>query len=268
MNIYKTTLLALMYISCISYPLYPQEKIKDFYLSNLNEQGSCDWEVKGDEALISNEHVDIKEMDAKYYTEKDTIKVTSKKAKLNKENMDVHLQDDVQIENAEGMTLITDSLDWKQKNNSIATEDPVEINNDSMYIKAKGMQADTALKNVDFKEDIEVRVPDKENKDFTTITCKGPLEIEYSTGTAVFYKDVIVENEQATLFSDKTTMFFDTQLKKIIKIVSEGNVKIVKDENVTFSEKATYWNEQERIVLEGRPRLIYFSKKGEKAGRP
>ncbi len=60
------------------------------------------------------------------------------------------------------------------------------------------------------------------------------------------------------MFSDKATLFFDPEDKTIIKIVSEGNVKIVRDGNTTFSQKATYFSKEQKIVLEGRPRLIYY----------
>jgi len=45
---------------------------------------------------------------------------------------------------------------------------------------------------------------------------------------------------------------------EIAKIVSEGNVKIVRPDNVTFAQRATYYGADARVVLEGRPRLIYF----------
>jgi len=36
-----------------------QQKINDFYLSNMKEDGSKDWEVKGKEATIKDKYVDI-----------------------------------------------------------------------------------------------------------------------------------------------------------------------------------------------------------------
>ena len=100
---------------------------------------------------------------------------------------------------------------------------------------------------------------DKNTKDVTTIICTGPLEIEYSSGTAVFNNDVVVTHTQGKIFSDKTTLYFNSQEKQIEKIVCEGNVKIVRDDNVTFAKRATYFGAEQRLVLEGRPRLIYFT---------
>ena len=107
-------------------------------------------------------------------------------------------------------------------------------------------------------------LPDEKSDKVTTITCSGPLEIEYQLGTAVFNKEVVVTHPEGKLFSDKATLFFDTVAKKINKIVSEGNVKIVREDNVTFAQKATYFGAEQRIVLEGRPRLIYFPEEKKK----
>jgi LPS export ABC transporter protein LptC len=240
-----------------------QQRIKDFYLTNYKEDGIQDWEVKGKEAFIYDEYVDIAKMDAKYYGEEDTVTVKSEKAKLNKKNMDVYLQEDVQVENKEGMKLVTDSLDWKREQNQIKTDDWVTVNKESMQIVAKGLDADTALKTVDFEENVEVTLPDDNNKDFTLITCDGPLEIEHALGTATFNNNVMVENKDGKLFSDIATAFFDADAKKIIKIISTGNVKIIKDDNVTLAQKATYYGEGQRMVLEGSPRVIYFPTKEE-----
>lgn len=238
--------------------VYSQQEIKDFYLSNIKEDGSRDWEVQGKQAHVFDKQVNINDMKANYYTEGDTIVITSDKAQLDKTNMDVRLEQNVNITNKKGAKLVTDSLNWKRSQNRIDTDDWVVSTRDDMEIKAKGLTADTAFKKADFEQDVQVTFPDEKSDKVTTITCSGPLEIEYQLGTAVFNKDVVVTHPEGKLFSDKATLFFDTAAKKISKIVSEGNVKIVRQDNVTFAQKATYFSNEQRVVLEGRPRLIYF----------
>jgi LPS export ABC transporter protein LptC len=245
---------------------YTQQRIKDFYLSNYKEDGTRDWEIKGEEAIIYDKYVDILKMKAKYYLENDTISIKSQKAKLDKEDFTVYLEDKVHIENKEGIKLLTDFLKWERKKNRIETPQWVKANRNNMEIEAKGLSADTQFKKVDFKEDVKVKFPDKEGKDFTTITCSGPLEIEYNEGKAVFNKNVIVEYKEGKLFADKATVFFDTKNRKIIKIVSEGKVKIIRDDNIIFAQKATYISDEARVILEGNPRVIYFSKENETTG--
>ncbi len=239
-------------------PAYCQQKIKDFYLSNFKEDGTRDWEVRGEEAVIHEEHVDIDDMKANYYSQDDTIVITSDKAKLNKENMDVALQDNVKVQNKEGVTLSTDSLNWKRDQNKINTDDWVQTSKDAMQVKAKGLSADTEFRKVDFEQKVEATLPDQETGELTTITCSGPLEIEYNEGQAVFNDDVVITHPQGKMFSDKAIVYFDIEAKKIKKIICEGNVKIERGSNVTLAKKATFYADEEKVVLEGRPHLTYY----------
>lgn len=234
------------------------QKLNDFYLSNYKEDGVQEWEIKGKEADIYDKHVDIDKMEAKYYAHNDTISIQSENAKLNKENMDVYLKENVHMENKEGMKLDTDSLNWKREANKLETDDWVKAEGKFMNIKAKGLSADTELKTADFEENVQVKLADKNSKDVTTINCNGPLEIDYSKGEAVFNNKVVAENKEGKMFADKSTVYFDVKGKKIIKMISEGNVRIIRDENVTFAEKATYMGDINKLVLEGNPRIIYF----------
>ncbi len=183
-----------------------EQKIKDFYLSNVKEDGSKDWELKGTEAVLRDNYVDINNMEGKYYSEKDTITVKSEKAKIDKQTM-----------------------------------------------------------NADLKDNVELKIPNKDGT-FVTVNCTGPLEMRYNDGLAIFNNNVVVDNAQGKLFSDKATVYFDTKDKTKMKIVAEGHVKIVKDDNIAFADRATYMGETKNVVLEGNPRLIYFSKKNETPG--
>jgi lipopolysaccharide export system protein LptA len=184
-----------------------EQKIKDFYLSNVKEDGSKDWELKGSEAVLRDKYVDINDMEAKYYSDKDTITVKSEKAKVDKQTMNADLQDNV-----------------------------------------------------------ELKIPNKDGT-FVTVNCTGPLEMRYNDGIAIFNNNVVVDNDpQGKLFSDKATVYFDTKDKTKMKIVAEGHVKIVKDNNIAFADKATYTGDNKNVVLEGNPRLVYFTKKNEAAG--
>ncbi len=246
--------------------VYAEQRITDFYLSNVKEDGTRDWEVKGEEAIIHDDYVDIEDMEANYYPEGDTILITSNKARINKNNMDVELKEDVHVENEDGATLVTDSLNWQREKNYIETKDWVKTTKDTMQITATGMTADTQLKDADFLKDVEVKFSDIENDDVGTASCSGPLEIEYSKGIATFNKDVVFVKKEGKLFCDKATFFLDKESKGIIKVVAVGNVKIVRGENITFSEKATYYDKGQRMVLEGRPRVIYYPQEGDNSG--
>ena len=248
------------------YVFCENNKIKDFYLSSHQQTGGLGWEVYGNDATIDGNNVDINVMHGKYYAANDTIKIKSDRANLDKVSMDVLLRDNVQIENKDGMKLTTDVLDWQRNNNLVLTDAPVQIDRGDMRINAKGMQANTDLKTVNFKKDVKTRLSNAtpQMQGAVTITCDGPLEVEYDNGQAVFYKNVVVTHEQGVIYSDKATAYFDSAQKTITRIVCEGHVKIVKDQNVSYAQKATYLRAEAKVVLEGRPRLIYYPEQKEK----
>jgi LPS export ABC transporter protein LptC len=234
-----------------------QQKIQDFYLSNYKDDGGQDWEVKGQEAIVSEEYVDIENMEGKYYQGQDTVDIKADRARLAKEYMDVYLDKNVTVESSQGVNLTTDSLQWKQSTNQVSTDTRVEVQRqNSMKVAAEGMEADTELKTVKFKEEVTVDISQED--DSTTITCDGPLEIDHPNGRAVFYNNVEVDNPQGKLIASKVTVYFDNQQNAIIKIVAEGDVKIIRDDNVTFADQAVYMEESQKMILEGRPRLIIF----------
>jgi LPS export ABC transporter protein LptC len=250
---------------CISFYVYPQQRINDFYLSNYDEDGRRKWEIKGKEAVVHGKYVDINKMRAKYYAGRDIISIKSKKAQLNKGSLNVFLKEDVSVENTEGVRLITDSLNWRRDDSKIETNAWVEAHRANMQVRAKGLNADTQFKKIDFQEDVEVNFPSKEGSYPTTITCNGPLEIRYNEGKAVFNENVVVKDNNGTLFSDKVDVFFDKEKGEIIKIICKGKVKIIRNDNVVFAQKATYLGEEEKVILEGNPRLIYFPSRKDKA---
>jgi len=246
-----------------SLDVYPQQKIQDFYLSNYKEGGSKKWEVKGKEALVSGNYVDIDDMKAKYFQDNDTINIRSDKAKLDKKNMDVYLKNNVYVNSEKGITLHADALDWKQSSNNISTNTKVNIEKEkSIKVDAEGMDADTALSKVKFKKDVKVDLFRKD--DVIKINCDGPLEIDYNKGVAVFNNNVVVDNVQGKMFARKATVYFNSQDKTIAKVVAEGDVKVVRDDNVTFADRAVYSEKKKKIVLEGRPRLVIFPKEKSK----
>ncbi len=186
------------------------------------------------------------------------IHFQSKKALFNRADKTLEMQDSVRIENDKGVSLETQRLKWDQEKDEVATDDEVTIERkDSIQIKGKGLNAKPSLKKTKIGKDVEVRIPQK-NKGFIMITCKGPLEIDYQEGKAVFYNDVKVNQEDSQIFSDKATVYFDGDQKTLKKIVAEGEVRIVRGKDTSFSDKAIYQVDQKKLILKGNPRLVIF----------
>ncbi|MBN2483850.1 MAG: LPS export ABC transporter periplasmic protein LptC [Candidatus Omnitrophica bacterium] len=239
-------------------PAFSQQKITDFNLSNFREDGKKDWEMRGQEAFIFEEYVDIRQMEARHYRAGRIIDIKADKGMLYKPHMDAYLYNNVEARSNDGAALFTDSLIWKKDKNLIYTNDPVRLTRDASEIRAVGMNADTELEKVNFLKDVTVRLKNEQSPDPVVVQCEGPLAIDYLEGVGVFQHNVRVSSEEGTMYSDRATIFFDAQQKVLKKVISEGNVEIFKGDNVTLAEKATYVSDGGQLMLEGSPHLTVF----------
>jgi len=194
------------------------------------------------------------------YSKDGKVKFQSKKAKF--KDGRIEMKNNVKIETERGLSLDTDFLVWDKKKDLIHTNNTVNLKKDKdLEITGKGFEASTVLKKASLEKNVVVTIKeDKKRRDYVMVTCDGPLEIDYEKGRAIFYNNVKVNQKESQLFSDKATMYFDAKDKKLIKIVAEGNVRIIRGENTSFSQKATYFAQTKRVVLEGSPRLVVFPK--------
>jgi lipopolysaccharide assembly outer membrane protein LptD (OstA) len=217
------------------------------------------------------------------YGEKEDIQLTADKGDFNKLDARVHLEDNVVITTSSGTKLTTDSLDWDRKKQLVSTKDQVNIERENMITEALGAYGQPNLNKVTLEKDVKVNINPATNpnttsglKDKIIITCDGPLEINYEKNIATFKNNVKVENQDSSIYSDIMDVYFSTSDKssaevdsnaiimgsKIEKIVSRGNVKIVRGENTSYSDEAVYTAADKKIVLSGRPKLIIYSTEG------
>jgi lipopolysaccharide assembly outer membrane protein LptD (OstA) len=178
-------------------------------------------------------------------------------------------------------------LDWDRKNQTVTTQDIVNIEKENMVTVARGAKSEPNLKKVALEKEVRVDInpaPDTgqggQVKDKTIITCDGPLEIDYEKKIAAFYNNVKVERPDSLIYSDRMDIYFAASNKeegtqpqdtaksdkapglmgnKIDKIIARGNVKVVRGENISYSEEATYSAVDKKLILSGKPRLIIYS---------
>ena len=101
-----------------------------------------------------------------------------------------------------------------------------------------------------------------EMKPSTVITCEGSLEFDYELGVAVFNDKVVITDERGEISADKITAYIDKDNKNVREIVAEGNVRIKRGENNTYSEKAVYNAVDGKITLVGAPKLVIYPEEG------
>ena len=98
------------------------------------------------------------------------------------------------------------------------------------------------------------------------------MEVDYARNIASFNINVRVERPDIIIYSDKMDIYFIVQDKgsksiktaesmagSIDRIVASGNVRIVRGDNVSYSQEAVYTAQDKRIVLNGRPKLVFYS---------
>lgn len=247
------------------------QKMVDFSLAGYNQRGKKSWEVKGNSADIFTDIVKLTDVNANVFGEEDKINLVADKGEYDKTNGKMHLQDNVVITTQTGGKLTTDSLDWDRASQRVTTNDLVKVEKENMKIDGKGLEGQPNLKKVEFKDNVQVEIKEAQDakspadgtKGPTIITCEGPLEIDYEKEVAVFNKNVKVDQkEQIQMYADKMEAYFDFKNKKILRVQSSGNVKIVKGDNVSYSDEANYLASDKKMTLTGRPRLVIYS--GEK----
>lgn len=269
------------------------QQISDFSLSGFNDLGKKSWDLAGQTADIFENVVKLKDVKGNLYGESENIKLSANKGDFDKKEGKVHLQQDVVITTSSGARLTTDSLDWDRKNQIVNTKERVNIERDNLTATASGATGRPNLNKVNLEKDVVVEIAaakldeakNKDAKSKTVITCDGPLEIDYEKNIATFKNNVKVDNQDALIYSDIMDVYFAKAQKnassaveekekekeknlpamnpsmnsKIEKLVARGNVKIIKGENISYSDEAVYLASDKKIILTGRPKLILSS---------
>lgn len=257
------------------------QQINDFSLSGYGERGKKTWDLAGKTADIFTDNIKLKEVNGNLYNDKENVKVVSKEGDFNKVESKMHLEKDVVITTSSGARLTTDSLDWDRKNDLVTTKDKVNIFRDNTITQAIGAKGQMALSKVELQKNVELQILPDKNKpeekglgnEKMVITCDGPLEIDYEKNTAVFNNNVKVDRVDSQIYSDKLEIYFNKNNaakssdsgfmnSKVDKIIAKGNVKIIRGENVSYSEEATYSAAESKITLSGKPKLILYSTEG------
>lgn len=231
--------------------------------------------------------VKLKQIYGNLYGDKENVTLTADKGDFNKTDGKVHLQNNVVITTESGAKLKTDSLDWDRKNQLVSTLDKVNITKQNMVTEATGAMGKPNLNTMVLVRDVKVTMTPEEAqekaldnaKNQITISCVGPLEIDYAKNVARFNIAVRAEKSDSVIFCDVMELYFakSTSTKpakekpaasgqgnmmmnsKIEKIICTGNVRIVRGDNVSYSDEAVYTASDQKITLKGKPKLVIYS---------
>jgi LPS export ABC transporter protein LptC len=272
------------------------QQISEFSLAGYGDKGKKSWDLAGKSADIFTESVKLKEVTGNMYGKDEDVKVVADEGDFNKTDGRIKLEKNVVVTTSSGTRLATDSLEWDRRNQALSTDDRVNIQRQNMVIDAQGAYGQMGLNKVSLQRKVKLDIlPEKKDaasgsgdSDKTTITCTGPLEVDYGKNVATFKKNVKVRRPDSTIHCDNMDLYFASAKKdkaaaaqggqaeapkekdegqgfmgnKIEKIVCRGNVKVVRGDNVSYSDEAVYSAVEKRLVLTGRPKLVIASMEG------
>ena len=262
-NKFSKTLLALGVFFFCSIALRAEEgpqQFEGFNLVGYTDGGKKAWDVKGDTANVLGTAISLTNIVANAYGDQQ-MNLTAKTGTIDQASGNMHLERDVVITTQKGSQLTTDSLDWQREKDVVSTKDPVKIKDPKLTATGTGAVAHPNLKTAQMNEDITVTVNDAMDKagEKITITCDGPLEIDQAKQQAFFNKNVVAYQKGRELKADRIEVYFDQTKNQIKQMICLGNVAITMGENTTYSEKAVYTAQDQKLILSGRPKLILYT---------
>ncbi|MFA5059816.1 MAG: LPS export ABC transporter periplasmic protein LptC [Candidatus Omnitrophota bacterium] len=236
------------------------QQFEGFDLVGYSEGNKKAWDIKGDTADMIGSMIKLTNIVANAYGD-EQMHLTAQRGNLDRVSGQMHLEDDVVITTEGGAKMTTDSLDWHRDKDLVKTKDDVVLTQEGMTATGTGVEGHPGLKTAQMEKDVTVTVntEPKGAGRTITITCDGPLEIEYESQKAVFNNNVVAIDAGRKLMADKIELFFDNVSRQIKEMICTGNVSIIQGENTTYSEKAIYNAQQQKLTLVGQPKLILFT---------
>ncbi len=88
------------------------------------------------------------------------------------------------------------------------------------------------------------------------VVTSNRMEAEKLGDKVTFTGNVVLKKEGMTLTSDTMVVYYDSGSKNIREIDARGNVVVRKEGRVALSNQASYFSNEEKIVLTGDARII------------
>jgi len=100
--------------------------------------------------------------------------------------------------------------------------------------------------------------PREGTRPFGFTTSRSPIDItsdsvegDQKKNLIVFKGNVVAKQEEATLYAHQLTLYYDPETRRLKEIVATGNVRVTQGDRRATSQKATFFQNENKIVLEG-----------------
>lgn len=232
-----------------------EQKILSFDMTGFAQDGKKKWDIQGKSADIVSDTVILRDIEANAYSKDRTIELQANNGVYDKQNSSVKLEENVVVTTSDGVTLTTKWLKWESDTNTIKTDSFVEVVKDNFYACGYGASANTGSKEVLLNKDIVVKQGE------VTISCGGPLTIDYAKNQASFCDKVKVTEPRGELIADRLDIFFNPESRQIEKVIAERNVELRQGQNVAKGQKIIYTLASGEAILTGNPEILIYSQK-------
>lgn len=236
----------------------PEQQFEGFNLQGYTDEGDKAWDVEGDTADIKGTEITLTNVVANSYGDRQ-MNVTAENGTVDQINGRMQLENDVVIISDDGSKLMSDYIEWDKEKDMVMSDEEVYIKNDTFSATGTGMTAQPGLKSAQLEKDVTVRVDgqvSEEPSQQLTVTSDGPMILDQLLMKARFEVNVIAEQDGQTLKADVIEIYFKEGMKEVSEMICVGNVEIVQGDNKTYADKATYNALDQKLKLEGRPKLI------------
>ena len=199
-----------------------EQEVYSFKVEGFNKDRKVEWELEGESADIILDKIKIKNLKAMYYGGDISVTIVADRAVYDKKTHNVELLDNIVGRTSDGGEFLTDYANWNAETEEITTDRYVVVKRENVTLRGKGLVTRPRLKWVRFETEVEVDMaPGKK------ILCNGPFEFDHEKNIAVFNNNVhIVEKENDT-FTDRLTVYLDPETNEIMRVITEGNVRVV-----------------------------------------
>jgi LPS export ABC transporter protein LptC len=238
------------------------QKIFSFSFTKYTAEGQREMEIEGDSGDILSDNVKLMNVMAKAYAEEVPVTVTADRGEYEKKKNKIHLEKNVVATTDDGTRLVTEALDMHPNEHIVETDLQAQVKKDNINVEGTGARADTNLKKVKFQKKVTVVVQNTEDKENgpTTITCDGPLVVDYEKNIAHFKDNVVAQDSRGKLTADSMDVYYNRVSRHVSKIVAVGDVVIVNpDGNKTYSDSVIYLADEGRIILGGDTEALYYN---------
>jgi lipopolysaccharide export system protein LptA len=81
------------------------------------------------------------------------------------------------------------------------------------------------------------------------------LEADDEAQIVIFSGNAVATQDDVTIHADRLTIRYTGEKREIVQVVADGHVRILQQEKVATGAKAVYYNQDERVVMTGSPKV-------------